>query len=176
LKSKQINAFTIPGGNIYVFSGLVEMTESPEELAAVLSHEIGHVEKRHIVSKLVKDLSISIFLSAATGGDPGVIAQVLSDVVGNSFDRSQETDADEYGLQLLEKAEIAPKNLARFFERMNEKDQDFDETLEILMTHPHNNKRIEQARKFKTKNGFHPKPFDLDWEKVKKSLGVKGGS
>src|SRR6267154_1707948 len=42
LKNKQINAFTIPGGNIYVFSGLIELTETPEELAAVLAHEIGH--------------------------------------------------------------------------------------------------------------------------------------
>lgn len=170
LKSKQINAFTIPGGNIYVFSGLMELTETPEELAAVLAHEIGHAEKRHIISKLIKELSIAVLLSTSTGGDPALIAKILKEIVGNSFDREQESDADQYGLRLLEKAKISPKNLARFFERLNSKDLDYDENLEILMTHPHNNKRIEQARRYKTKNDFHPEAFPIDWEKVKKSL------
>ena len=170
IKSKQINAFTIPGGNIYVFSGLMELTESPEELAAVLSHEIGHAEKRHIVSKLIKELSITVLISGSTGGDPGLIAQALKQIVGNSFDREQEADADQFALGLLENAKISPKNLGRFFERLNSKDMDYDESLEILMTHPHNNKRIEQVRRYKTRNGFHPEPFNLDWKEVQKSL------
>lgn len=170
LKSKQINAFTIPGGNIYVFSGLIELTQTPEELAAVLAHEIGHAEKRHVVSKLVKELSIAVLLSGSTGGDPGLIAKILKEIVGNSFDREQESDADQFGLSLLERAKISPKNLARFFERLNAKDLDYDENMEILMTHPHNNKRIEQTRRYKTKNGFQPEPFEINWEKVQKSI------
>ena len=170
LKSKQINAFTIPGGNIYIFSGLIQLTETPEELAAVLAHEIGHAEKRHVVSKLIKQLSITVLLSSTTGGDPGLIAQVLKEIVGNSFDRDQETDADQFGLSLLEKAKISPKNLARFFERLNAKDMDYDENLEILMTHPHNNKRIEQTRRYKTKNGFQPELFEINWEKAQESV------
>ena len=170
LKSKQINAFTIPGGNIFVFSGLIELTQTPEELAAVLAHEIGHAEKRHIVSKLMQELSITVLLSGSTGGDPGLIAQILKEIVGNSFSREQESDADQFALSLLEKAKISPKNLPRFFEKLNSKDLDYDENLEILMTHPHNNKRIEQTRRYKTKNDFHPEAFQIDWEKVKQSL------
>lgn len=170
LNNKTINAFTIPGGNIYVFTGLIELTDTPEELAAVLSHEIGHAEKRHIVSKLMQELSITILLSGSTGGDPGLIAQVLKEIVGNSFSREQESEADQFGLSLLEKAKISPKNLARFFERLNSKDLDYDENLEILMTHPHNNKRIEQTRRYKTKNDFHPEAFQINWEKVKQSI------
>lgn len=170
IKSDQINAFTIPGGNIYVFSELMKVAETPEEVAAVLAHEIGHAEKRHVVTKLIKELSITAIVSVLSGGDPSILTQVLKDIIGNSFDRKQEEEADKFALELLEKAGISPKNLARFFERLNEKNLDYDEDLEILMTHPHNDKRIEQVRKYKTKNGFKPVPFNFDWKNVQESL------
>jgi len=170
IKSDQINAFTIPGGNIYIFSGLLKAAESPEEVAAVLAHEMGHAEQRHVVSKLLKELSFSAILTILSGGDPSVLSQVLKDIVGNTFDRGQETEADQFALELLEKSNISPKALGRFFERLKEKDLDYDENLEILMTHPHHDKRIELVRKYKTKNDFKPVPLDVDWERVKKSL------
>lgn len=170
IKNEQINAFTIPGGNIYVFSELMKAAETPEEVAAVLAHEIGHAEKRHVVTKLMQELSMTAIIGVLSGGDPGVLTEVLKNIIGNSFSRSQEEEADKFALELLEKAGISPKNLARFFERLNEKDLDYDENLEILMTHPHNDKRIDQARRYKVKNGFEPKPFNIDWKKVQDSL------
>lgn len=170
IKEEQINAFTIPGGNIYVFSELMRVAETPEEVAAVLAHEIGHAENRHVVTKLMQELSITAIVSILSGGDPSMLTEVLKDIIGNSFSRSQEEEADKFALELLEKAGISPKSLARFFERLNEKDLDYDENLEILMTHPHNDKRIEQVRRYKTKNGFKPVPFEMDWKKVQESL------
>lgn len=170
IKSDQINAFTIPGGNIFMFSELMKIAETPEEVAAVLAHEIGHAERRHVVSKLIKELSITAIVSVLSGGDPSILTQVLKDIVGNSFERKQEEEADKFALELLEKASISPKSLARFFERLNEKNLDYDENLEILMTHPHNDKRIEQVRRYKTKNNFKPLPFNVDWKKVQESL------
>jgi predicted Zn-dependent protease len=172
INSHEINAFTIPGGNIFMFSELMKMAETPEEVAAVLAHEIGHAEKRHVVSKLIKELSITAILSVLSGGDPSVLTQVLKSIVGSSFDRKQEEEADRFALELLEKAHISPKALARFFQRLNEKNLDYDENLEIMMSHPHNDKRIEQVRKYKTKNGFKPLPFELDWKKVQESLNA----
>jgi predicted Zn-dependent protease len=170
IKSSEINAFTIPGGNIYIFSELIKVAETPEEVAAVLAHEIGHAEKRHVVSKMVKELSFSAILTVLSGGDPSLLAQVLKDILGSSFDRSQEEEADKFALELLERAGISPKSLARFFQRLNEKNLDYDKNLEIIMSHPHNDKRIEQARKYKTKNDFEPIPFNLDWKKVQESI------
>lgn len=170
IKNEQINAFTIPGGNIFVFTGLIKLTETPEELAAVLAHEIGHTEKRHVVSKLVKALTVSAILSILSGNDPSLAAQVLGSIIGNSFDRDQEKDADQFALQLLENSSISPKSLARFFEQLNKHDLDFDKNLEIMMTHPHNDSRIEEARKYKVKNDFVQTAIQVDWEKVKQSL------
>jgi len=170
IKNDQINAFTIPGGNIYVFSELMKVAETPEEVAAVLAHEIGHAENRHVVTKLIKELSITAIVGVLSGGDPSILTEVLTNIIGNTFSRAQEEEADKFALKLLEKAGISPKSLARFFERLNEKDLDYDENLEILMTHPHNDKRIEQVRRYKTKNDFKPVPFDIDWKKVQESL------
>jgi predicted Zn-dependent protease len=170
IKSDQINAFTIPGGNIYMFSELIKMAETPEEVAAVLAHEIGHAENRHVVTKLIQELSITAIVGVLSGGDPSILTQVLKDIIGNSFSRKQEEESDKFALELLEKAGISPKSLALFFERLNEKNLDYDENLEILMTHPHNDKRIEQVRRYKVKNGFKPVPFTFDWKKVQESL------
>lgn len=170
IKEEQVNAFTIPGGNIYVFSGLLKLTESPEEVAAVLAHEMGHAEQRHVVTKLMKELSITAIVSILSGGDPSVLTQILKNIIGNTFDREQEAKADQFALELLEKAKISPKSLGRFFERLNEKELDYDENLEILMTHPHNDKRIDQVRKYKTKNDFKPEPFQINWKRVQASV------
>jgi predicted Zn-dependent protease len=170
IKKDQINAFTIPGGNIYVFSELMKVAETPEEVAAVLAHEIGHAEKRHVVTKLIQELSITAIVGILSGGDPSVLTNVLTSLIGNTFSRAQEEEADKFALELLERAGISPKSLARFFERLNEKDLDYDENLEILMTHPHNDKRIEQVRRYKTKNDFKPVPFEMNWKKVQESL------
>jgi beta-barrel assembly-enhancing protease len=170
IKSKEINAFTIPGGNIFVFSGLIEMSDTPEQLAAVLAHEIGHAEKRHVVSKLVKQLSITAIVGILSGGDPSMLTSVLKDIVGNTFDREQEVEADKFALELLEKSSISPKSLARFFEKLNENNLDYDKNLEILMTHPHNDNRIDEVRKYKTKNDFESKPFEINWQRVKESV------
>src|SRR5688572_6223190 len=79
IKSDQINAFTIPGGNIYLFSELMKIAETPEEVAAVLAHEIGHAEKRHVVTKMINELSMTVIIGILSGGDPSVLTQALKD-------------------------------------------------------------------------------------------------
>lgn len=170
IKSDDINAFTVPGGNIYIFSGLIKESRSAEEIAAVLAHEIGHAEKRHVVKKLLKEFSITAVVSLLAGGDPSIILQVLKEVVGTKFDREQEEEADQFGLQLLEQSRIDPENMAEFFEHLNEKDLTYNRNLEIVMTHPHNDSRIEAARDYRTKAGFQSEKIELDWKKVKGEL------
>lgn len=170
IRSNEINAFTIPGGNIYVFSGLLELAETPEEVAAVLAHEIGHAERRHVVTRLINEMSLSAVIAVLSGGDPNVLTQMLQSVISNRFSRENEEEADKFALQLLEDAHVSPKNMAKFFQKLNDRNLDYNEDLEFMMTHPHNNKRIDRARKYKTRNNFSEEPFSIDWEKVQKSL------
>ncbi len=172
IKSDNINAFATLGGSIVIYSGLLKFAGSPEEVAAVLAHEIGHVEKRHVVNKVIKELGVTFVLSILSGGDPGIIHEILQQSVSTVFDRSQETEADDYGLALLEKANIHPVAMASFFRKVRDKySSSTFATLEFLSSHPNTNKRIKKSLNYHPQEGFVSKPFaEIDWQQVKASL------
>ena len=171
LKTSEVNAFATLGGNIFVFSGLFDFVESPEELAVVLAHEIGHVEHRHVVDKLIQQLGLEVLFSIITGGDPILLSEVSKLLVSSSFDRRKEQEADDFALELSEKSGINPRRLAQFFLKLNQSQGSGAEALEIIMTHPHSNSRIKAASDYELPEKFEEKLFDLDWEKLKKGLG-----
>lgn len=172
IKNPEVNAFTLPGGNIFVFSGLIEFSEHPEEVAAVLAHEIGHVEKRHVVSKLVKELGLALIIGIFTSGDPVIITEIGKTVLSTVFDREQEREADQFGLDLLARSNVSPQSMATFFRRLEREKGTYNESLEILMTHPHANSRIKASMEYKTPEDFKTIDFGIDWKAVKENLAV----
>lgn len=171
IESSQINAFTLPGGNILIFSGLIEFSDSPEEVAAVLAHELGHVENRDVIDKLMKDLGIAILLSGLGGSDQILLEEISKTSLSTVFDRKQEKEADLFGLDLLVKSNISPSAFSAFFRKLSRESGGFNKNLEFLMTHPHNNSRIKTALEHKIPEGFKPVSFsEIDWAKVKEAL------
>lgn len=170
LDNAQINAFTIPGGNIYVFSGLISFCESPEQLAAVLAHEMGHVEKRHTVDRLAREFGLSVLFSIMTGGDTVLLSDLYQTLISSGFSRSQEKEADQFALNLLEDASISPKSIASFFRKLNRENLAYDENIELVMTHPHNNTRIKASLNHEVDETFKEIPFNLNWEEIKAAL------
>lgn len=170
IKGEEVNAFTIPGGNVFVFTGLLKFADKPEQVAAVMAHEIGHVEGKHVTNKIIKELGIQLLFQLITGGDPGILAQVGGVALSTVFDREQEEDADDFALQLLERARIQPQYLAGFFEKLNKEYGGHAKEMEFLMTHPSHESRIEKAKAFKTKGNFTEQEFNLDWEQVKQRV------
>ena len=170
LDDPQVNAFTIPGGNIYVFKGLISFCDSPEQLAAVLAHEMGHVEKRHTVDRLVREFGLSILFSIMTGGDSVLLSDVYQTLISTGFSRSQEKEADQFALELLEDANISPKSIASFFRKLNRENLAYNEKIELIMTHPHNNARIKASLAYEVDVDFKEIPLDLNLEKIKRAL------
>ena len=170
LDDPQVNAFTIPGGNIYVFKGLISFCDSPEQLAAVLAHEMGHVEKRHTVDRLVREFGLSILFSIMTGGDSVLLSDVYQTLISTGFSRSQEKEADQFALELLEDANISPKSIASFFRKLNRENLAYNEKIELIMTHPHNKARIKASLAYEVDVDFKEIPLDLNWEKIKRAL------
>jgi predicted Zn-dependent protease len=168
--NKQVNAITLPGGPIFVFSGLVDFASSPEELAAVLAHEIGHVEHRHVVSKMVKEFSLELLLGGLSGKDAGVVGEVIKTAASTVFDRRQEREADAFALELLSKAGIHPNKLASFFQRLEQEEGSYPEQLELLMTHPHHHSRIQAAREHKLPTTFKERAIEMDWPGFRKRV------
>lgn len=166
-ESKMINAFTVPGGNILISSGLIAFCDSPEELAAVMAHEMAHVEERHVVSRLIKELGIDIL----TSGDQYVLGEVTGRLTSTSFDRKQEEEADLFAAELLERSSIEPRTLATLFRKLEkEEDNELTKHFEIISTHPNFSSRIKDALSYQPGADFEVLPLDLDWDGIKDGL------
>lgn len=136
------NAFALPGGRIFVFRGLLEFAETPDQLAAVLAHEMGHVTLQHGTTAIVQGLGISFVFSVLLGDmGGGVVAAAGEVLLRMSYSREAESAADRSAIALLQKADLKFGGLSGFFERLADEDKDLPAALQMLSTHPSNEKR-----------------------------------
>jgi len=148
-----VNAFALPGGYILVTGDLIAAAETPDEVAAVLAHEIAHVERRHVMQAVWRSLGAGMLLDLVVGGGTGAGQQAVllaGQASEMSFDRAAETEADELGRSFLHEAGLSSRGMADFFERMAEGEIDTPaqvaEVSEWWMTHPNTDRRIQAAR------------------------------
>lgn len=156
VKDPAVNAFATFGGHIVLFSGLIDHVETTEELAAVVAHEIGHVEQRHMTKLMIRSLGISI-LASAMGGDRHAILDITVNLTTNAFSRSYEQEADAYALKLLENAGIDPSCLADFF--LHARPDSGQLVPEFFSTHPSDESRIDHARNYRISANFTEVPL-----------------
>jgi predicted Zn-dependent protease len=169
LRSDQVNAFTAFNGQLFVFTGLIEQTESAEELAAVLAHELAHAENRHVIKNLVKEIGLSSLILIISGGDPVVMQEITKMVVSSGFNRRMEREADEYAIQYLSDANINPNRLTQFFLKLKQKNKEIPEGLEWISSHPALKERIQFVTE-NARDSIQEIPIDLNWEMFKNSL------
>ena len=163
LKEETPNAFATLGGNIYLYSGMVELARSPEVLAAVLAHEMGHLVQEDFQDRLTKEVSLTALLAIFGGGNTQTISELGKTVFGLQYDRQQEKEADAYASKLLQKAAISPDRLTQLFLKLQRAEsRHVPEELSFLLTHPHLSYRIEQAAITAADSSFVEKPFVLD--------------
>ncbi len=140
--SNVANAMALPGGLIIVTQGLLDEVESENELAFVLGHELGHFRNRDHLRALGRGIVLALFFAVVTGNDVSGIGINLTDLTLRGFNRHQESDADEFGLNVVY-AEYGHVDEAwRLFERWDETAN--DPLLPYLATHPSAEDRIEQ--------------------------------
>jgi predicted Zn-dependent protease len=115
-KNDVVNAFAVPGGIIVVHSGLIDATRRPEELAGVLAHEVQHVEQRHSLEAIVKDLGLRGLWALVTGDlGGGLVGHAALELTSLNFSRDAEKEADAKGFDALVEAGIDPSGMADFF-------------------------------------------------------------
>lgn len=167
IEDRMINAFTLPGANILITTGLIEFAGSAEELAAVIAHEMAHVEERHVVTRLAKELGIAVL----TSGDQFVVGEVTRIMASTGFDRGQEEEADYFACALLEDAHIEPRILATFFRKLKEeKNNALLEKFEIVSTHPNFTSRIREVLEYVPEKDFETLPLAIEWEAMQHQL------
>jgi len=159
IQSPTINAFTVPGGHIAVYSGLMLTADNESELAGVLAHEIAHATHRHIARMVAAQTGnnisaiagfIAAILLGAINPEAGAAAATLG-VAGAAqnqlnFTRMHEREADRFAIQTLVRSHIDPDGLVRFFQKLQRQSGSQPGTqMEYLRTHPLNNERISAA-------------------------------
>ncbi len=158
-----INAFALPGGIIVVHTGLIEATRRPEELAGVLAHEIQHVELRHSLRGVIKNLGLRGLWAFVTGDIGGTLAgQAALELTSRKFSRNDESEADAAAFELLVRERIDPSAMADFFATMGERAG--TEIPEILSTHPASAERKRRLSELvkQHERAFEPLVFE-DW-------------
>ena len=105
VRRKEANAIALPGGSVYVFEGLIDAAKTPDELAGVIAHEIGHVAHRDGTRSILQAAGLSflfgMLLGDFTGG--GVVVIAARKIVQSSYSRDVESAADRYGVDLMSK-------------------------------------------------------------------------
>lgn len=141
IRNSEINAFALPDNQMIIYTGLIEYAENAEELAGVMAHEIGHMEKNHVMRKLVKEVGLEM-LFAIAGGDAGyeIVRQTGKTLSSSAFDREQEREADEYAVETLALSNVDPQHLSNLFFRLSQK-HNIPEELAWISTHPDSKER-----------------------------------
>jgi len=116
------NAFALPGGWIVITDDLIDLMETPDELAGVLAHETAHVSQRHVMAGQIREMGFGMLLELLLGGGSGAgqeLARAGASLESIRHTRSAETEADDYALQYLVDADLDPHGLADFFDRLS---------------------------------------------------------
>lgn len=136
-----INAFNIPGGHVYVNTGLIAAASSASELAGVVAHEIVHGVSRHGTERLTKEQGAGVVAGLLLGQNPGLLAQIATQVAAGGafarFSRTDETEADRYGVRYMMAAGYNPQGMASMFRTLLAQQQSRPSSVErFFSTHP----------------------------------------
>lgn len=166
LDHKMINAFALPGNYIVFFRGLIEKAETPDEVAAVFAHEIGHVASRDPTRHALRSAGSLGVLGLLFGDFAGGAAALLlaERLIEAQYSQEAEAQADIFAHSVLLEAKIAPDALATMFERFRELGGEASPFVAHFLSHPSLGDRIQAARDA-TPPGFEAVPIlsAQDW-------------
>lgn len=173
-KDTNVNAFALPGGNVVILTGLLEQAASGEEIAGVLAHEMAHVARRHSLRTIVQTAGLGVLVQAFFGDTSGLFA-VLGEgsqyLLQQKFSRNFEREADDAGWKYLLDAQIDPRGMIQFFEKLKKIEQhsgaELNGTLALLSTHPATEERIEYLNQKWDATRNHPQFVPLPpWHRL----------
>lgn len=167
LDHEMLNAFALPGGFVVLFRGLIDAAKGPDEVAAVLAHEIGHVISRDPTRHALR-----------SAGSIGVLGLILGDFAGGAavlflterlisaqYSQSAESGADTFAYEILRQADISPGALGDMFETMRARHGDSNGVTAHFLSHPTLGDRIRAAQAEVDEDALYtPSLTQQEWE------------
>jgi Zn-dependent protease with chaperone function len=157
VNSEMVNAFALPDGNIVVFSGILNTMKEYDELVGLIGHEVAHVNNRHSMKMVCRNLSGYLFVSAVLGDANGVMATIgdnVNSLQSLSYSRKFEHEADVEGFEIIALNKINPKGMSNLFKRLQ--DEEVVSIPEFLSSHPVTTERIRDINEL-----IKMKPFEF---------------
>ncbi|MDD3643710.1 MAG: M48 family metallopeptidase [Candidatus Krumholzibacteria bacterium] len=147
IREDQVNAFALPGGYIYLYTGLMKTIDDEAQLAAVIAHEVGHVTARHATERLTAMYGYQVVASLILGSDPNRFASLVAGIFSTTgflaYSRSNEFEADRLGTTYAYQAGYDPAGMSELLGKFLDTEQRQPSKLESwLSTHPPTADRI----------------------------------
>jgi predicted Zn-dependent protease len=150
VKDASVNAFAVPGGHIYLHTGLIKTAQSESELAAVMAHEINHAVARHGTQQLTQQYGASLVLQLLLGQDPNMLAQLTASLFSQgafmAYSRGMESQADYLGVETMYRAGYDPRGMLTFLKKLDSLHQSNPGSIgQFFSSHPLTAERIQQV-------------------------------
>ena len=155
IEKDELNAFTVPGGNVYCFTGLFDKLKTDDQIASVLAHEVGHCAARHTVKKFQASMGYSLVgnivfntlkIQDQTKRLLASGSNALMNLIFSAYSRQDEFQADHLGVKYLDRAGYKVNAMIETFEILKKESNGPQPPL-ILRTHPYIDDRIEAVKK-----------------------------
>ncbi len=142
------NAIALPGGKVYLFDGLLQKARSPDEIAGVIAHELGHVHNRDGLRKVIQtggtSFLIGLLFGDITGG--GAVLFAARSIIDASYSRESERDADDFAVAVMRKLGRSARPMGEFLVRVTTSDGKSKSTATILDSHPVSEERLARMK------------------------------
>jgi Zn-dependent protease with chaperone function len=167
VRSKDVNAIALPGGLMYVFYGLIEKSESPDELAGVVAHEIGHVAHRDGTRTVLQGAGMTFLFGMLLGDFVGGGAVILASkaILQSRYSREVEASADAYSVNLMSKVGGDPRALGTILTRIA---GGIHGSVKILLDHPETKDRVAAINAMAPPTAVRPLIDKAEWAEIKR--------
>ena len=160
--SDEVNAFSLPGGYVYVNTGVLNRA-TDDELAGVLAHEIGHIAARHHVKKIQTEVGYNMVASIAFSRVRNInmkrAVNTTFNLIELGYSREDELFADKLAIRYLDRAGFDPNAMVSFLEKLAKAQGSVPQALVYLRSHPYPNERIERAKQEIASPHLNPLPI-----------------
>jgi predicted Zn-dependent protease len=152
IDSPEVNAFALPGGYVYVFTGLRKVAQTDDELAAVLAHEITHAENHHYAQQYKKASTRGALLSvfSLAVGLPNYASQIVGLIdysMTQKYSRTHEYESDRLGVERMVRAGFDPRGMVSLLEKMSKEDRSSGTLIGWMRSHPEGRARVEAVQR-----------------------------
>ncbi|MGY3484468.1 Zn-dependent protease with chaperone function [Bradyrhizobium sp. USDA 4011] len=168
------NAFALPGGKVYLFEGLLEKAENPDEIAGVLAHELGHLRHRDSMRELIHNGGTSFLIGLLFGDITGSGALLFASrsLVTSSYSRDAETNADSFAIETMHKLGRPAKPMGELMFRVTGKEG--GKGLSLVSSHPLTEDRLTRMDKADAGSRANGQPLlsSAEWQALKGICGA----